>query len=703
MDTDASWSQQSFDAGQKRSNHPVKTSEEKGWKCLLRSIYYAMCNIIREANDESSQSDSLNPLPFNVIPEPWYWSSEFTTTPIPDTTNSCKPDFVLMDFRLKKNQSGEKTWADVLTNIEITKSELVQGKDIPIFLGVATKGYLIMREQPWRHFVILFSIANLQFRTHYMVRSGMIISQPLPIGANAVRFVDVLNTITLSDLASLGFDPTIHICTNLCSAGSHNDLPEGIDQMPEGTKGWVMDNNSEVYWIMAILWKSHGLFSHGTVCYHVQDRHGTEFALKDCWVDAENLDHEVTLLQAVHGIPNVVSLKKYWDDQYAGQTDCTERIREHISENLPEAPIYSNKSLPELPPQRAPQKGPSAKAGSAHGGRDPTSHGPSCRRSPTWSTTVFTRSRSLHSSRGHIPPPVDHLVDAPRLGQQLSLLAQGLRVQAGVVITLSTDRLLDLHIGVHPVDHLLDIPRHSHHIGKPLNPITCGLIPLFQAVLTLMNPLKLGFYPPCWQAFLQAAKLEMCLQAVLTHPIPEHQHALQLAREVLDAVLWSYHSKKIKMENSYFPQYRAQVSCLLCNDLFTFRTELKKIIISIAKQLYGIFPKANMGQKDALQQQVTKAVSKLIKSGDYLRLPDWSSGKYKNFVLQVLKDACIDFYYGNGKKALKLTEEFCKRSPSMHSSVWSYAKGILTGFCNTGTDKVPDLSADKCRSDFDTL
>lgn len=98
-----------------------------------------------------------------------------------------------------------------------------------------------------------------------------------------------------------------------------------------------------------------------------------------------------------------------------------------------------------------------------------------------------------------IPRPVDHLVDAPRLGQRLSLLAQGLRIQAGVVITLSADRLLrdtprlsqqlfsltqDLHIGVHPVDHLLDIPHRGHQIGEPLDSITRGLIPLFQAVLT---------------------------------------------------------------------------------------------------------------------------------------------------------------------------------------------------------------------------
>lgn len=133
IDIDTSWSQQSFNAGQKRSNHPVKVSEEKSWEHLLWSIYYTMHNIINKANEESSQSDSLNLLPFNVVLELRYWFSEFTTTSVPDATNSYKPDLVLMDFRLKKNESGKKTWADVLTNIKIIKSELVQGKGILIF------------------------------------------------------------------------------------------------------------------------------------------------------------------------------------------------------------------------------------------------------------------------------------------------------------------------------------------------------------------------------------------------------------------------------------------------------------------------------------------------------------------------------------------------------------------------------------------
>ncbi|KAG1835825.1 hypothetical protein DFJ58DRAFT_735436 [Suillus subalutaceus] len=274
MDTDASWSQQSFDAGQKRSNHPVKISEEKAGSTSCGA--YTMLCATSSARPMTSPPNKTHRTPFPSMSSQNHDTGPLNLPPhpVPDTTDSRKPDLVLMDYRLKKNKSGEKTWADVLTNIEITKSELIQGKDIPIFLGVATKGYLIMQEQPWCRFIVLFSIANLQLRAHYMDRSGMIISQPLPIGANAMHFVDVLNTITLSDLASLGFDPTIHICTDLCSAGSHNDLPEGIDQMPEGTQGWVMDNDGEVYWIMAILWKSRGLFSHGTICYRVQDQHG---------------------------------------------------------------------------------------------------------------------------------------------------------------------------------------------------------------------------------------------------------------------------------------------------------------------------------------------------------------------------------------------------------------------------------------------
>ncbi|KAG2741174.1 hypothetical protein P692DRAFT_201727111, partial [Suillus brevipes Sb2] len=156
-----------------------------------------------------------------------------------------------------------------------------------------------MREQPWRRFVLLFSIANFKLRAHYLDRSGMIISAPMPIGRHAVRFADVLNAMTLGNHSALGLDPTIHVC-----------------------------DEGEVYWIMAILWKSRGLFSRGTVCYRVQDKDGQEYALKDCWVDADKLEQEVDFLRAVDGVPNVVRLRKYWDVKYDGRVDSTSHIRD---------------------------------------------------------------------------------------------------------------------------------------------------------------------------------------------------------------------------------------------------------------------------------------------------------------------------------------------------------------------------------------
>ncbi|KAG2028718.1 kinase-like domain-containing protein [Suillus americanus] len=113
--------------------------------------------------------------------------------------------------------------------------------------------------------------------------------------------------------------------------------------MPVGAKGWVQDDIGDVYWIMAVLWKSRGLFSRGTVCYRVRSKHGIDYALKDCWVDEDCLEHEVTFLEAVRGIPNVVQLVKHWDVKFNGEIDSTSKIRAHIRDHLPKSCTYVNK------------------------------------------------------------------------------------------------------------------------------------------------------------------------------------------------------------------------------------------------------------------------------------------------------------------------------------------------------------------------
>ncbi|KAG2115447.1 hypothetical protein DEU56DRAFT_919417 [Suillus clintonianus] len=312
METDGSWLQKSYQTGEKCPILAVKVSEEKNWERLFRSIYYDMCIKVKS---------KTGLLPFQVLPEPRYWSSEFANNPVPDANDSRKPDLVLMDYRWRKYSRKEKCWADVLTGVEITISELAEGKGIPIFLGVATKGYPMMHEQLWRRFVLLFSIANFKLCAHYLDRSGMIISAPMPTGRDAVRFANVLNTMTLGSHSALGLDPTIHTCSTICSESiTHANLPEGVDSMPTGAVGWVIGDEGEVYWIMAILWKSCGLFSRRTVCYRVQDKDGQEYTLKDCWVDADKLDQE-----------------------YGRNVNSTSYICEHVSDYLPPPPIYVDK------------------------------------------------------------------------------------------------------------------------------------------------------------------------------------------------------------------------------------------------------------------------------------------------------------------------------------------------------------------------
>jgi hypothetical protein len=62
-----------------------------------------------------------------------------------------------------------------------------------------------------------------------------------------------------------------------------------------------------------------------------------------------------------------------------------------------------------------------------------------------------------------------------------------------------------------------------------------------------------------------------------------------------------------------------------CATISSHSIELKKVTISIAKRASDIFPQGSTMRKEEVQKQVTTAAARLLKSGDYLQLPD-SSG-----------------------------------------------------------------------------
>ncbi|KAG1894036.1 uncharacterized protein F5891DRAFT_962167, partial [Suillus fuscotomentosus] len=152
-------------------------------------------------------------------------------------------------------------------------------------------------------------------------RSGLIITLPTSIQSSPAHVTDAITTLSLVDLTLLGLDPTIHMCIPSCK-GTHTDLAEGVI-------GWVTNNHGKIYSILAVLWKSQGLFCRGTVCYRIRDPvDGKEYTMKDCWVAEAKRYHEVDILERVKNISNVVQLVDHWDVLFDGEPDCTAHIQD---------------------------------------------------------------------------------------------------------------------------------------------------------------------------------------------------------------------------------------------------------------------------------------------------------------------------------------------------------------------------------------
>ncbi|KAG1791198.1 uncharacterized protein HD556DRAFT_1445464 [Suillus plorans] len=312
---DKSFSTQEYDY--KNSNKKrikISAMAEGRWTLLFNTVQAIMYSLYAKCFPNPSKSFPFRPMDLVCGQPKRIWSSKFSTIVVPDDTNAQKPDIVLVNCSLG---DSSLRWCNIITCVELTDSEL--STQIPLYRGSATKGYLLMREQPWRRFVFIFSIAHNQLRLHYFDRSGLIISRPISITKNPVRLLDVLNTVTLAHTNTLGFDPTMHMCDCTCK-NTHHDLREKAI-------GWIEGKDGTHLSIMSILWRSQGFFSRGTICYRVQTPGGDEYALKDCWVPEDRRYHEGNVLRMVAGVPNVVRLVDEWDVLYDGMPDCTDRIR----------------------------------------------------------------------------------------------------------------------------------------------------------------------------------------------------------------------------------------------------------------------------------------------------------------------------------------------------------------------------------------
>ncbi|KAG2094395.1 uncharacterized protein F5147DRAFT_657161 [Suillus discolor] len=114
----------------------VRTRAQR-WARLFNAIHNVMRMSYKETYPHRSPMYPFEPA--DIKRPHRQWSPEFCNVPIPDATNNQKPDIVLIDRDVQP-----KSWAHVLTCVEITESDLGANHNIPLFKGVVTKGYLMM-------------------------------------------------------------------------------------------------------------------------------------------------------------------------------------------------------------------------------------------------------------------------------------------------------------------------------------------------------------------------------------------------------------------------------------------------------------------------------------------------------------------------------------------------------------------------------
>ena len=136
------------------------------------------------------------------------WLANWSKLPMPGSTGySRKPDLVLIDN--SPLSQDEITWLSPKVIAEYTKEKFQPASRVG--KTIDTKAYLVLVDQPWRHFILGLTIANSKLCVHFYDHSGGTISPPFNIHNDAQHFVFIIAAVTFSCRTSIGFNSTIEI------------------------------------------------------------------------------------------------------------------------------------------------------------------------------------------------------------------------------------------------------------------------------------------------------------------------------------------------------------------------------------------------------------------------------------------------------------------------------------------------------------
>jgi hypothetical protein len=295
------------------------------------------------------------------------WSTHNSMRPIKDQEVSWKPDLALLD-------DVEARWDTIKVICKLTSQLYITTGTIG--KTIDSKAYLLLSHQPWRWFVLLFSLTHSyhELQVHMYDHAGGVVMPPIHIDKAPNIFLHILSSVIFGSLECISYDPSISIFTKtLRPAQLKNptfrpslskqptqdqgsgfkmegpvegtgpkmiiDTPESdleIDLDVEMEESLPRDPpqleipqdplcrtfsdpmgriivNDHAYDILKVIFSSQGLVGRSTICYLAR-RGDEEYIIKDHWVlrSKDAVLNEVEMLQDMQGVHDVPELVEYW-------------------------------------------------------------------------------------------------------------------------------------------------------------------------------------------------------------------------------------------------------------------------------------------------------------------------------------------------------------------------------------------------------
>ncbi|KAG1789204.1 uncharacterized protein HD556DRAFT_1447264 [Suillus plorans] len=200
---------------------------------------------------------------------------------------------------------------------------------------------------------------------------------------------------------------------------------------------------------------------------------------------------------------------------------------------------------------------------------------------------------------------------------------------------------------------------------------------------------QLAWYGPCWKRFLEGAKGECRVVHALENPFPRLVPDLSTSiTESLSASLVEWLKDGNQVEADVWPARKPDMARLLYDDLSTWRSDLKKIVVAITPSVYSLIPPTDLSTQECANW-VEAAAANLLDKSKYLHDGKDELGKTKNFVHPGLREAAILFIYvGSYRIAHRRPDIFCKQIPlNCLALVATVFNCILDGLGKNGNGK----------------